>query len=96
MKDVNEFLIPEHLEDLTKKQRGTLFEWIDTCLVMTKNICYTRTAYGLKHIFKADCGIYITTGVFREAMEEMGYREAKVSKENWSFNISSKIREWKG
>jgi len=95
MEDMDEYFKPEHLEDLTKEQQITLFEWIDTCLVMTKNICYTRTAYGLKHIFKSDCGIYITTQVFKEAMENLGYKVAKVSKENWSFNISSKIRDWK-
>lgn len=53
--------------------------WIDKNLVHQKNFNYSRTSYGMKHIFSSDTGVYVTNDEFKIAMREMGY-EAKDKK----------------
>lgn len=85
--------IPDKLMDLTEEQRQILFDWINKRLTKTKNTCYTRTAYGLKHLFESETGIYITSWIFRDAMKAKGFKVKQVSKENYCFNISKHLRE---
>lgn len=85
--------VPDKLMDLTEEQRQILFGWIDRRLTKTRNICYTRTAYGLKHLFKSETGIYITTCGFRDAMVRKGFKAKRVSKENYCFNVSKNLRK---
>ena len=93
MEYIEKYHIPTKLSDLTEEQRQILFDWIDKNLTKTRNICYTRTAYGLKHILKKDTGIYITTCEFRDAMIQKGFKVKQVSKENYCFNISKHLRK---
>lgn len=90
MKKIGDYYIPTKLSDLTEEQKQKLFNWIDERIIEKQHICYSRTAYGLKHIFKRDTGIYITTWVFKEAMINKGFKAKQISKENWCFNIKFK------
>lgn len=84
-----------NLMDLTEEQRNIVFNWIENRLTKIRNVCYTRTAYGLKHLLETETGIYITTEMFRDAMLRKGFKSKRVSKENYCFNISKHLKEVK-
>lgn len=92
MKDMGGYYISTELIDLTEEQKEKLFDWINKNLVKTKKIYHGHTAYGMKHYFHHDTGIYITTWVFRDAMQELGFRVKQISKENYCFNISKHFK----
>lgn len=92
MEIIENHCIPTKLSDLNEKQKNILFNWVDERLVKAKNICYTRTAYGLKHRFNTETGIYVTSRMFKDAMLQKGYKSKQVSQENWCFNISKILK----
>lgn len=92
MKCIDEYHLPTKLSDLTEEQKQKVLNWIDEKIEKKKYICYRRTAYGLKHRLKHDVGVYVTTGVFRDAMVAKGFRVKKISKEDYCFNISKYLR----
>lgn len=88
MLDLN---LPKDFENLTDEKKKSLCKWIEANIMPRKTFNYSRSSYGMKHLFeKSEGGFYVTNGQFKGAMLKCGFEPANENELNWHFRISTK------
>jgi hypothetical protein len=62
-------------------------QWIAANLTPIQGINLRHSSYGLKHLFEADAGRYVTNGVFIAALLACGFTMQKHPSLNPCFNV---------
>lgn len=81
---------PDDFYRLNARDQAVLKNWISTKLNRIKTVNRRHTSYGLKHYFTNDGNFYITNGMFKGAVIELGFKIADESKLNWNINVSER------
>lgn len=81
---------PEDFNRLIVRDQAILKNWIATKLDRIKTINRRHTSYGLKHYFSNDGNFYITNGMFKGAVLDMGFKIDNKSNLNWCINVSER------
>lgn len=59
--------------DLTRDEQFQLLDWIHDRLRVSHSWDMTCSSYGLKHLYEAETGRYVTNAQFKDAMAVSGY-----------------------
>ncbi len=81
---------PEAFDYLTPGEQQRLVNWIEANFDAIKTFNQRHTSYGMKHIFEANGGFYISNGAFKGAMLKCGFKVKDKAELNWTFNVSEK------
>lgn len=81
---------PEDFRRLSFDEQVILKNWISIELDRIKTINRRHTSYGLKHYFSNDGNFYITNGMFKGAVLELGFTISDKSKLNWNIGVSER------
>lgn len=60
--------------DLSRDEQFQLLDWIHDRLRVGSTWNMARSSYGLKHLYEAETGRYVTNAQFKDAMVVSGYR----------------------
>lgn len=69
--------------------RAVLSAWIRANISSAKRTC-PATSYGLKHVFSADCHVYITNDAFKAGLLLEGYLPINPNELNWRYRLKVK------
>lgn len=83
----------DHMDDpaafarLSPAQQACLLAWCAYALRPARRAS-PWSSYGVKHVYSAGSGIYITNGEFKGAMLAAGYRPIDPTARNWRFRAT--------
>ncbi len=78
------------IDSMKPQEREMLLDWIKMNVHKASYINHKRTSYGLKHLFEADTGIYVTNNQFKDGMIECGFYPSDPDELNWHYRISER------
>lgn len=81
------YLDDELLDDLPKRQRKEVLNWIKNNIFERKTLNFKYHTYHLKHLIQWDTGIYMTENQMKDAMLQLGYYPNDKYERSWVFNI---------
>lgn len=82
---------PEDFDNLNDAEQIQLINWVCKNLGRIQTINTNHTTYGFKHYFERDGGFYITNGMFKGAVKQLGFKIKSTSSGiNWYLNVSER------
>lgn len=81
-----------HLKDLPQNLQEELLTWIEENIISTNVYPPFSTSYNLKQHFKFSDPVkyHITTKIFSEAMQELGYTGRHIKEDDYHYKVKLK------